>query len=124
MPTPPDPGGLDALRAAREEGRRRGQPHLLRAYVALAVGHLAAGEPDAAESAARVAVQQARAWGDPGELGEALFALGRVLAATERADRALLHLTESVACLERAGREAGPARAALAALGRVPGGAR
>ena len=51
--------------------RVAGQPMLLRAYAALAYWHLEWGQADEAESAARVAVQQARAWNDPAELGAA-----------------------------------------------------
>lgn len=115
---------LEALRSARERSRAVGQPMLLRAYRGLAYWHLAWGQADEAESAARVAVQQARSWADAAELGEALLQLARVLARTQRTDRALLHFTEGVACLERAGQDASAAKAELAALSTVPGGAR
>lgn len=122
---PADAAALDALRRAREEARRRGQPALLRAYAALAAAHRGRGEGDEAESAARVAVQQARIWGDPAELGLCLLELARALVRTPRADRALLHYTEAVGLLEAAGRpEAAAARAEAQALGTVPGGAR
>lgn len=115
---------LAALREAREHSRLVGQPALLRAYGGLSVWHLAWGQVDEAESAARVAVQQARAWGDPGELGTALVQLGQTLARAGRADRALLALTEGIACLQKAGKPAREAEAALAALSSAPGGAR
>jgi hypothetical protein len=116
---------LAMLRLSRERSRRAGQPMLLRAYRALAHGHLEWGQGDEAESAARVAVQQARIWGEPGDLGESLLQLARVLGKTARTDRALLHYTEAVALLEQAGRtSASEARTEMAALGAVPGGAR
>lgn len=116
---------LAALREAREAARAVGQPMLLRAYTGLAHWHAAWGQLDEAESAARVGVQQARAWGDGGELGAALLTLARVLAKTPRTDRALLHYTEAAALLEQAGRPAAAeAKAELAALAAVPPGAR
>jgi len=116
---------LAALREAREAARLVGQPMLLRAYGALAYWHQHWGESDEAESAARVAVQQARVWADPGELGATLVQLGRILAKTARTDRALLHFTEGVPLLEQAGRpDAAEARKELTALGTVPPGAR
>jgi tetratricopeptide (TPR) repeat protein len=116
---------LAALRESREAARKVGQPMLLRAYGALAYWHQEWGQPDEAESAARVAVQQARVWADPGELGAALVQLGRVLVRTARTDRALLHLTEGVALLEQAGRpQAVEVRRELSALTSVPPGAR
>ncbi|MFM8385917.1 MAG: hypothetical protein ACKOCB_03705 [Planctomycetia bacterium] len=117
---------LAALREAREAARPLGQPLLLRAYVALAHWHAAFGQADEAESDARVAVQQARTWADPAELGQALVQLARVLARTPRTDRALLAYTEGVAALEQAGRAtaAAAARAELEALAAVPPGAR
>ncbi len=116
---------LAALREAREAARLVGQPMLLRAYAGLAYWHLEWGQTDEAESAARVAVQQARVWADPGELGSALVQLGRVLAKTARTDRALLHYTEAVPLLEQAGRpEAVEARQELGLLTAVPPGAR
>lgn len=117
---------LGALREAREAARPLGQPLLLRAYVALAHWHAAFGQVDEAESDARVAVQQARTWADPAELGQALVQLARVLARTPRTDRALLAYTEGVAALEQAGRAtaAAAARAELEALAAVPPGAR
>src|SRR5688500_5131238 len=73
---------LAMLRLNRERSRRAGQPMLLRAYRALAYWHLEWGQGDEAESAARVAVQQARIWREPGDLGESLLQLARVLAKT------------------------------------------
>ena len=120
-----DHEALAKLRLERERSRRVGQPMLLRAYRALAYWHLEWGQFDEAESAARVAVQQARTWGEAGDLGESLLQLARVLAKTARTDRALLHYTEAVALLEQAGSpSATEAKAELAALGAVPGGAR
>jgi tetratricopeptide (TPR) repeat protein len=116
---------LAALREAREAARLVGQPMLLRAYGALAHWHAEWGQHDEAESAARVGVQQARAWGDGGELGAALLTLARTLAKTPRTDRALLHYTEAVALLEQAGRAgAAEAKAELGRLAAVPPGAR
>lgn len=115
---------LGALREARELSRAVGQPALLRAYWGLSFWHLAWGQLDEAESAARVAIQQARAWGEPGELGTVLVQLGQTLAKAGRADRALLALTEGIACLEKAGRPVREAEAALAALSSAPGGTR
>jgi|GEM_PF-4277227 len=116
---------LAALREAREAARKVGQPMLLRAYVGLATWHLEWGQTDEAESAARVAVQQARVWADPGELGSTLVALARVLVKTARTDRALLHYTEGVALLQQAARpEAAQARTELGLLSAVPPGAR
>jgi tetratricopeptide (TPR) repeat protein len=117
---------LAALREAREAARLAGQPMLLRAYGGLATWHAEWGQLDEAESAARVGVQQARAWGDAGELGSALLTLARVLARSSRTDRALLHFTEAAALLEQAGRPeaAAEAKAGLSALAAVPPGAR
>jgi len=116
---------LALLRLARERSRLAGQPMLLRAYRGLAYWHLEWGQHDEAESAARVAVQQARIWGEPGDLGESLLQLARVLAKSARTDRALLHYTEAVLLLDQAGRaSAAEAKAEMAALGAVPGGAR
>lgn len=124
----PEPD-LEALRAARERARALGQPHLLRAYAALAAGHLVGGQLDEAESAARVAVQQARTWAEPADLGRALVLLARILARGQRTDRALLHYTEGLAWLERAGTpaaraEADAARPEVSALSDVPPDAR
>lgn len=125
MGAPPDLSAIAALQAARERARALGQPGLLRAYVALAGARLAAGRLDEAESDARAAVQQARAWGDPVELGVALVALARALARTARTDRALLHYTEALGLLIPAGHPlAEDARREAAALSAVPGGAR
>jgi tetratricopeptide (TPR) repeat protein len=112
---------LAMLREARERSRAAGQPMLLRAYSALAYWHLEWGQADEAESAARVAVQQARAWNDPGELGASLLQLARVLVRTDRTDRALLHYTEATALLDAARpAQAAQARAEAAALTAVP----
>jgi tetratricopeptide (TPR) repeat protein len=112
---------LAMLRESRERSRVAGQPMLLRAYSALAYWHLEWGQADEAESAARVAVQQARAWNDPGELGACLLQLARVLARTDRTDRALLHYTEATALLDAARpAQAAEARAEVAALTAVP----
>lgn len=117
---------LARLREAREARRGEArQPGLLRSYAALGRCHLAAGQLDEAESAARTAIQQARVFGDPRELGLGLLLLGRVLARTPRSDRALLAFTEAVSCLR--GRDEGAeaeAAEALRAVTRVPGGAR
>ena len=119
-------GEIEALREHVEKARAaRRQPELLRAYAALGAGYLAAGRLDEAESAWRTAIQQARVMGDPTDLGRALLGLARTLARTERTDRALLHYTEAIHCLaacDEAAREA--AASEMAALGRVPGGAR
>jgi hypothetical protein len=124
-PSAEQAAALAVLRETLEQSRRAGQPMLLRGYRALAQGHLACGQGDEAESAARVSVQQARIWGEPGDLGESLLQLARVLAKTARTDRALLHYTEAVALLDQAARPtAAEARAELAGLGAVPGGAR
>lgn len=112
---------LAMLREARERSRVAGQPMLLRAYSALATWHLEWGQVDEAESAARVAVQQARAWNDPGELGACLLQLARVLARTDRTDRALLHYTEATLLLDGSRPAlAAEARAESAALAAVP----
>ncbi len=114
------------LREARESWRARGrQPELLRAYAAIGRQHLAAGELDEAESAARTSIQQARVWSDPLELGRSLLLLGQILARTPRTDRALLAFTEASGCLS--GRDdSAYAEAAdeLRRLQRVQGGAR
>lgn len=117
---------LDLLRRAREAWRAEGrQPELLRAYAALARQHLAWGQLDEAESAARTAIQQARVWGDPVELGRSLLALGRALARTPRTDRALMALTEASACLRARDPAAfEEAASALRALSKVTGGHR
>jgi tetratricopeptide (TPR) repeat protein len=116
---------LALLKESRELSRVAGQPMLLRAYSALAYWHLEWGQADEAESAARVAVQQARAWNDPAELGASLLQLARVLAKTDRTDRALLHYTEAIPLLDgpRPG-QAAEARAESAALASVPPAAR
>jgi tetratricopeptide (TPR) repeat protein len=120
------PEALAALRDARE--RYRGlakQPYLLRAYVNLGYWHLEWGELAEAESDFRAATQQARAWGDAGELGTCLCYLGRTLARAGRPDRALLAYTEAVPLLRKAGRPMGEEAAAeLRALSAVEGGAR
>lgn len=115
---------LEALRAERERRRGMGQPHLLRAYVELSLEHLRQGQGDEAESAVRAAVQQARAWADPAELGACLVQLARTQAHLKRSDRALLAYTEGLAHLALAGHDVRDVRAELEALGRVEGGAR
>ncbi|MDF1701855.1 MAG: hypothetical protein P1V36_11920 [Planctomycetota bacterium] len=125
--TPPaDDPAIDALRAALEAARAtRLQPQLLRAYAALGAGYLAADRRGDAESAWRTAVAQARICAGPQDLGLALLGLARTLARTPRTDRALLAYTEAVAALQGCdGARAAEARAELATLGRVPGGAR
>jgi tetratricopeptide (TPR) repeat protein len=112
---------LGMLKESRELSRVAGQPMLLRAYAALAYWHLAWGQGDEAESAARVAVQQARAWNDPGELGACLLQLARVLARTDRTDRALLHYTEAISLLDGPRpAQAAEARTEVAGLSAVP----
>ena len=124
--TAPDAADLERLRTALEAARAtRAQPALLRAYADLGAGYLAAGRLGEAESAWRTAVAQARICAGPEDLGRALLGLARTLARTPRTDRALLHYTEAVACLQgRDEARAAEARAELAGLGRVPGGAR
>ncbi len=116
------------LRAALEAARAgRLQPALLRAYAALAAAYLAAGDLSPAESAWRTAVAQARISAGPLDLGRGLLGLARTLARTPRTDRALLHYTEAIACLQglpEGQAEAAEARTEVAQLGSVPGGAR
>jgi hypothetical protein len=117
---------LGALRAAREEARRIGaQPGLLRSYLALSEAHLLRGEVDEAESAARTAVQQARACSLPADLGRGLVALARALARTPRLDRALLHYTEALPLLAAHDPEThAVALGEAQRIGDVPSGAR
>jgi len=117
---------LAALRAAREEARRLGQqPALLHAYLALSEAHLLRGEVDEAESAARTAIQQARACALPGDLGRGLLALARALARTPRLDRALLHYTEALPLLAAHDPDAhAEALGEAQRIGHVPSGAR
>jgi tetratricopeptide (TPR) repeat protein len=113
---------LDAL----EKNRRLGeQPALLRAHVNVGFYRLEREEHQEAESAFRIAVQQARAFGDARETGTALLWLARALARQGRADRALLAYTESLPHLVRAGSPLAPeAEAEMTAIASVPGGAR
>ena len=117
---------LQALRATLERVRlSRRQPELLRAYAALGAGYLTAGRIDEAESAWRTAVQQARICAGAADLGRSLLGLARTLMRTPRTDRALLHYTEAVHALTGSDEAArAEAAAEMAALGRVPGGAR
>lgn len=121
-----DSPAIQERRAAVETARAtRSQPELLQAYAALGRGYLAEDRIGDAESAFRTAVAQARITAGPLDLGHALLGLARTLARTPRTDRALLHYTEAVACLQgRDDERAAEARAEIAALGRVPGGAR
>jgi tetratricopeptide (TPR) repeat protein len=113
---------LDSLERYRVLGR---QPDLLRAHVNAGFYRLERGEMERAESSFRVAVQQARTYSDPGELGTCLLWLGRSLARGGRPDRALLAWTEALGHLQRAGSPlAEEASAEVAAVRGVPGGAR
>jgi tetratricopeptide (TPR) repeat protein len=113
---------LDALERRRRLAR---QPDLLRAHLNAGWYRLDRGETERAESCFRVAVQQARTFADPAELGTALLWLGRAVHRGGRPDRALLAWTESLANLERAGSPlAAEAAAEIRAVRGVPGGAR